>query len=146
MIIRILAWILLDKVSKWIIIRYIDINSSIIVIKNFFNITHVKNTGAAFSIFSGKRDFLLIVSILVIGGLIWYLIKNKRVRRIERYGYELVLGGAIGNFVERLFLGYVTDFLDFRIFGYNYPIFNLADCFIVVGIVILIVDTWRERK
>jgi len=146
MIIRILAWVLLDLLSKKIIIHFMKVSSSIVIVKNFFSITHVKNTGAAWSIFSGKTIFLLIVSLFVIGGLVWYLIKNRSISKIEKYGYELVLGGAIGNFVERLFIGYVTDFLDFKIFGYDYPIFNLADCFIVIGIGILLIDAWRGKK
>lgn len=145
MIIRIFVWVLLDKISKDVIIHFMNVNSSVLVIKNFFSITHVKNTGAAWSIFSGKTYFLLGVSMMVIGGLIWYIFKNQPTRKIEKYGYELVLGGAIGNFIERLLMGYVTDFLDFNFFGYNYPIFNLADCFIVIGIGLLVIDTWRVK-
>jgi len=146
MIVKIILFLLIDIGSKIIVSRLVNINDSYVVINNFFNITYVRNTGAAWSIMAGKTDLLVIISLIIILGLGFYLKKHKPCGNLEKYGYVLVFGGALGNFLERLFLGYVTDFLDFNIFGYNYPIFNLADSFIFVGIVLLLIDTWRYKR
>ena len=76
-------------------------------------------------------------------GIILYVYKNKPNSKMEKVAYSLILGGAIGNFINRCVCGYVTDFIDLRIFGYNYPIFNLADTFIVIGVILLLIYTWR---
>ena len=79
----------------------------------------------------------------MIGGIVLYVYKNKPKYKLEKIAYSLILGGAIGNFLDRIVYGYVIDFLDFYIFGYNYPIFNLADTFIVLGVLLLIIYVWR---
>ena len=66
--------------------------------------------------------------------------------KILKIGYGLILGGAIGNFIDRIVYGYVIDFIDIDIFGWNYPIFNLADMFIVVGVILVMIDAWRCKK
>ena len=71
--------------------------------------------------------------------------KGCNFAKLDAIMYGLILGGIIGNFIDRLFLGYVIDFLDFNIFGYDYPIFNLADTFIVVGVILLLIGTWRKK-
>lgn len=136
----------IDIVSKIIINLLMDVNDRVVIIKNFFNITYVRNTGAAWSFMAGETWLITLISGLIIIGLLLYIKKNKPTNKLEKYGYSLVLAGAIGNFLERIFIGSVTDFLDFKIFGYNYPIFNLADCFIVIGIGLLLVETWRCKK
>ena len=75
--------------------------------------------------------------------IILYIYKNKPKSLIEKIGYSMILGGAIGNFLDRVIYGYVIDFLDFNIFGYEYPIFNLADSFILIGVILLVIYTWR---
>jgi len=146
MIYRIIIILLIDLLSKKFISLYINLNESYEIIENFFSITYVRNTGAAWSIFAGKSFLIIIISVVIIGGLIWYVYNNLPNSKLEKYGYELVFGGAIGNLFERIFLGYVTDFLDFNIFGYDYPIFNFADCFIVIGIGLLLMDAWRCKR
>ena len=132
----------IDLVSKLIISR-INIESSISLIHNFLYITYVKNTGAAFSMFDDDSILVLVVSFLIIMGICLYIYKNKPKVLMEKVSYALILGGAIGNFVNRIICGYVIDFIDIRIFGYNYPIFNLADTFIVIGVILLLMYTWR---
>lgn len=141
-----LVVILLDMVSKYIVSRLLIVNESVMIIKNFFNITYVRNTGAAFSIFSGNTFLVMIVSFIIIIGIILYISKNKPSNKIEKISYSLILGGAIGNFIDRIIYGYVRDFIEIDIFGWDYPIFNLADVFVVVGVILLVIATWRGRN
>ena len=123
-----------------------DVHDSIIVIKDFFYITYVRNTGAAWSIFADKTWMLVIISLIIISFIILYVLKNKPKNKLEKIGYSMILGGAIGNFIDRIIYGYVIDFFDFYIFGYSYPIFNLADTFIVIGVLLLVIYTWRCKN
>lgn len=141
-----LVVILLDMVSKYIVSRLLIVNESVMIIKNFFNITYVRNTGAAFSIFSGNTFLVMIVSFIIIIGIILYISKNKPSNKIDKISYSLILGGAIGNFIDRIIYGYVRDFIEIDIFGWDYPIFNLADVFVVVGVILLVIATWRGRN
>jgi len=144
MIILTILFFVIDLISKIVIINMLDVFDSYVVIKDFFNITYVKNTGAAWSILSGDRSFLIMISFTIILAIIVYIKNHKPVKKIDIIAYSMILGGAIGNFSNRLFLGYVIDFLDFNIFGYDYPIFNLADTFIVIGVVLLLISSWRK--
>ena len=143
MIILTIIFFMIDLLSKLIICNVLNVYESIPVINNFFNITYVNNTGVAWSMFAGNRILLSIISLFIIICIIMY-IRKKGLNMIERISYSMILGGAIGNLVDRIFLGYVIDFLDFNIFGYDYPIFNLADTFIVVGVILLLIGTWRK--
>ena len=143
MIIFTIIFLALDVISKLIISKYISVNKSIKIIHNFLNITNVRNTGVAWSLFDNQTILVLIVSIIVIIGIIIYITKNKPKTKNEKIVYSLILGGALGNLIERLIHGYVTDFIDINIFGYNYPIFNLADTCIVIGAILLIIISWR---
>lgn len=134
-----------DIFSKLIISKYISINENVPIIKNFLNITNVRNTGVAWSLFDNQTLLVLIISTIVIIGIIIYIKKNKPNTNIEKISYSMILGGALGNLIERLVYSYVTDFIDIHIFGYNYPIFNLADTFIVIGAILLIIISWRNE-
>ena len=144
-IIMILA-IVLDISSKIIVINNIEFNEEIDIISNFFKMTYVRNTGAAWSIMDDRGYIVQIISIMIILGIIWYLYKNKPENKVEIIAYGLILGGAIGNLLDRVIHGYVIDFISIKILGYNYPIFNLADIFIVSGVIILMIYTWRYGK
>ena len=143
MIILTIVFLIIDIVSKLVVSNLMTVNDSILVVKNFFYITYVKNTGAAWSIFSCETLGLIIVSLIIISFIIYYISKNKPSTKIEKIGYSMILGGSFGNLLDRIVYGYVIDFLDFNIFGYNYPIFNLADSFIFVGVMLIIIYTWR---
>ena len=112
-----LVVILLDMVSKYIVSRLLIVNESVMIIKNFFNITYVRNTGAAFSIFSENTFLVMVISFMIIMGIILYISKNKPSNKIEKISYSLILGGAIGNFIDRIIYGYVRDFIEIDIFG-----------------------------
>lgn len=143
MVILTIIFLIIDIISKLVVSNLMDVYDSIVIIKNFFYITYVRNTGAAWSIFEGEILGLVIVSLIIISFIIYYISKQKNKTRLEKISYSLILGGAFGNLLDRIVYGYVVDFLDFNIFGYDYPIFNLADSFIFVGVVMLIIHTWR---
>lgn len=146
MIVFTIVFFVIDIISKLVVSNFMSVNDSILVINKFFNITYVKNTGAAWSIFSGEILGLIIVSLIIISFIVYYISKNKPSTKIEKIGYALILGGSFGNLLDRIIYGYVIDFLDFNIFGYNYPIFNLADSFIFVGVILIIIYTWRYEN
>ena len=132
--------ILLDQIVKIIVRVNMPVGESITIINHFFCISHVENTGAAWGGFSGFTIVLTILSIGMLGFFI-YLYRNIDFKNKKIYSVSLVLviSGTIGNLIDRLFLQHVTDFLDFYIFGYDYPVFNIADILLVVGFGFLIV-------
>jgi len=113
------------------------------IIPNFFYIIEVKNTGGAWGIFSGNVPFLALISFFVVILLYLFIINEKKLTKLSIVYYGFLLGGIIGNLIDRLINGYVTDFFNFFIFGYDYPVFNIADILIVVGIGLMIIDVVR---
>ena len=104
-----------------------------------FHFTYVENRGAAFGIFGGARGFLLVFTILLVGVLIWAIVKFRdNPSKLFRASLYMILGGAIGNLIDRVVMGYVIDMLDFRLI--NFAVFNVADSFVCVGTVLLIID------
>ena len=136
---------IIDQLSKIIIINNLPINHSLELIKNFFYLTYTHNTGAAFSILTGKRIFLILIVIIIIIVLFNYLKKNMPESKISRTAFALVIGGSFGNLIDRIVRGYVVDFIDIKIFSYDFPIFNLADTFITIGIFILLIMALRKE-
>lgn len=128
-----------DQVTKFIVDRSMALHESIPVIENLFSLTYIRNTGAAFGIFAGshaafRMPFLIIVSLIAIGFIFMML---KRLRDTETglmTALAFILGGAIGNLIDRIFYGEVIDFLDFYWSNYHWPAFNLADSFITLGV------------
>ena len=117
---------LIDQITKIIISNNINLNGSITVIKNFFSLTYVKNTGAAFGFFSGKTLLITIISVFIFVYLLMELIKNKSNIKIINLSFSFILGGLIGNLYDRIVLGYVRDFMDFTIFNKGFAIFNIG--------------------
>ena len=138
--------VLIEQVSKLMVLRLLDYHTSVQVIKNFFYLTLVKNTGASFSILSGNVPLLIVISFIAFFFIVGYINKSKNMKKIESVSYCLVLSGLLGNLIDRMFRNGVIDFLDFKIFGYSYPIFNIADIFIVCGIFILIFLEFSSDK
>lgn len=136
-----LLCIIIDQVVKIFISINMNINQSINVINNFFRITYVHNDGAAFSILSGNRLLLIFIAIISLVLIYTFFINNKKLTQLEQISYILLIGGIIGNLIDRILYGYVIDYLDFKIINYNFPIFNLADIFIVISIFLLIILT-----
>ncbi|HEY4600379.1 MAG TPA: signal peptidase II [Cerasibacillus sp.] len=136
----------LDQFTKWIVVTKMDLYEQIPVIKGFFYITSHRNRGAAWGILQDQMLFFYIVTVIVIIGIIYLLHKYGRYQKLMALALSLILGGAIGNFIDRLFHKEVVDFLDFIIFKYDYPIFNIADSALVVGVILLIIVTLKEEK
>lgn len=145
-LLTILVFIASDQFSKFLIVKNITENSRIVLVKDFFNITYVKNFGAGFSIMQNQRLFLTAFTIIAVGVVTYLLIKSKNSEALNRVCYLLIIGGAIGNLIDRIKFGYVIDFLDFYIFGYDFPVFNIADSFITIGSILLIVSILLESK
>lgn len=133
-----LLWLCLDQGIKKIITMSIGLGESIALIPSFFHFTYVRNTGAAWSILEGNRIFLILVSIVAIGLVYFFMIKDKKIEKIEEIGYGILLGGIVGNLIDRTIFGYVIDFLHFTFGGYQFPIFNIADIGIVIGTFIIV--------
>ncbi len=131
--------LILDQITKIIVSSYLTLNKPIQVIKNFFSLTLCHNEGAAWGMFSNARIIIIIGTILAIILIYHYIYCFKENKR-NNLAFGLLIGGLAGNLIDRIFFGYVRDFLDFYIFGYDYPIFNLADICIVIGVFLLIIS------
>lgn len=130
--------LIIDQVSKSLVEIFLNLHENFTVIKNFFYITVAHNTGGAWSIFSDHSYLFIIASIIAIVLLIKFMFGFKNNFR-NNIAFASLFGGIFSNLADRIFLGYVRDFLDFKLFGYDYPIFNIADVAIVVGVILLIV-------
>lgn len=127
----------IDQISKVIISLHLKINQSIKVIPNFFNLTLCHNEGAAWGLFSNSQIIIAIGTIFAIAIIYHFIYCFKKNSRND-IAFGLVIGGMSGNLIDRIFFGYVRDFLDFIIFNYDYPVFNISDIAIVIGIILLI--------
>lgn len=143
-IILISLLLLVDQSVKWGMERLLE-TGSLTIIPNFFSLTWSENFGAAWSIFENARWFLIIVGFL---SLIVLIIMKQTIPDSlgKRLSTSLLFAGILGNLIDRIVFGYVKDYLHFTFFGYSYPIFNLADVFIVCGAILLIWIIWKEDK
>ena len=134
---------LLDQIVKLAVIRLIPINSIIKVIPNFLYLTFTKNTGGAFSIFDSYPYLLVIVGIMFLFIFTYYISKREDVNTFEVLSFGFILGGIIGNLFDRIIRSGVVDFIGFIFGSYYFPIFNLADTFIVGGAILMVLDWFR---
>ena len=140
------VFVFLDQLSKYTIANTLLVGEKIEIISGFFNITHVHNYGAGFSILQNERVILIAAPILAITYLTYLLYKENKKNLLFIISYILIISGAIGNLIDRVKLEYVIDFLDFKIFTYDFPVFNLADSFITVGCAILLLINFKDIK
>jgi signal peptidase II len=138
--------ILIDQWSKELVIRHMDLYESVEIIENMFYLTSHRNRGAAWGIMQGQMWFFYIITTIVVIGIIYYLVKHTKNEPFIGYTLSLILGGAIGNFIDRIFRGEVVDFIDVHIFSYDYPIFNIADSALVVGAITIVIATLLDNK
>lgn len=137
--------IIIDQISKYNILTKMNLGESIEIINNFFYITSHRNRGAAWGILEDSRLFFIVVTSIFLILFLMYIYKNKNNHnKYDIITYSLILGGSIGNFIDRIKSGEVVDFLDFNLFGYPFPIFNFADIFICVGVFLLIIKIYNE--
>lgn len=137
--------ILLDQLSKNFIVNNFSLGESKEVINNFFSITSHRNRGAAWGILQDSRMFFIAVTIIFLVLIFYYIFKQRKsLTSFDIFSFSLILGGAVGNFIDRVTRHEVVDFLDFRIFGYDFPIFNLADTYITIGVILLLIKIYKE--
>ncbi len=134
------ASIVLDQLTKKWAVGVLKDGSSIKVIGDFLRFTYAENRGAAFSILQDQRVFFIITTVVMLAVMAYIYFKTKNITKLSKLSIAMIAGGAIGNFLDRLRLGYVVDFIDVR-FGsfYNFPIFNIADSFVVCGTILMII-------
>ncbi|ADL53737.1 signal peptidase II [Clostridium cellulovorans] len=137
LVIMIIALVALDQVSKLMIINNVEVGEKIPVINDFFYITHHKNEGIAWSLLENKGYIFIPITIIVTVVLSYMIYKNKE--KLFRISLAVILSGAIGNLIDRLFLGSVTDFFEFHFGSYVFPVFNVADICVVLGSVALVI-------
>ncbi|USB34520.1 signal peptidase II [Paenibacillus sp. YPG26] len=142
---------LIDQGTKYIIATKMQLHEQIPVIGDFFLITSHRNRGAAFGILENQRWFFIVITVIVVLAIVWYLqrIKNNP-HKLLPTALALVLGGAVGNFLDRALTGEVVDFLMLNFGSYTFPIFNIADSCIVVGVALIVLDSFldmgRQKK
>lgn len=137
--------LILDQITKLFITSNMNLYDSICMIKGFFSITYVQNTGAAWSILEGSMMFFYFITIVAVVGMLMFY-KSNECDEISAWGIAMMLGGTLGNFLDRIRLQYVVDFLDFNIFGYDFPIFNVADIFLCLGVGVVLLSFILEGE
>ena len=133
----------IDQIIKMCINYFMNVNESIVIIRQFFSITYVMNDGAAWSILSGHTWFFILMAIVALNLIYIFFIKNHQLSMYETFIYGLLIGGILGNLIDRVIYGKVLDYLDFNLLGYNFPIFNLSDIVICISVFLLIVYLLR---
>ncbi|MBU3180128.1 signal peptidase II [Clostridium psychrophilum] len=138
--------LLLDRLSKLWALSVLKQSNGTIIIKDFFKLEYLENRGAAFGILQNKLILLALVTLIVIGVMIYYIIKYKPKSKFLRISFALIISGALGNLYDRLFYKYVVDFILFHYKDiYNFPTFNIADSLVVVGTLILAISIVKEE-
>lgn len=139
----IIGLVLIDQVSKLLVVNYLS--DKIVLINNFFSLDYVKNTGAAFGFFSGNIFFLVLITLALVIYLI-YELKQNIDKKFNLVFIILIISGAIGNLIDRVFRGFVVDFISFILFNSQMPVFNIADIFVTCGVAGLIFVIFKEEK
>jgi signal peptidase II len=135
--------LIFDQVTKYVVVqKFPEVGDTLPLWQGVFHLTYVINTGAAFSFFRGGVGWLRWLSLIVSVGLIIFACYAPKLSKVEQLGYGFILAGAVGNGVDRFLFGYVVDFLDFRLI--NFPVFNLADVAINLGIFFLLIASFSN--
>lgn len=150
LIIFALFWIIADQTSKWLIVRSLPLHEGFAVIPYCANIVHVRNYGAAFGFLNNPETdwqfwFFVCVTIFALG-IILYFMRKMAYSKILSFGFACVLGGAVGNFIDRLRLRYVIDFIDLYYDKWHWPVFNVADIGICFGTLLIAYIFYKEPK
>ena len=139
--------VIIDQITKFIVHKYMDLYDSINVIPYFLNFTYIRNEGIAFGIyFEGGKIFFIILPILITIYL-FYLLKNEEFQDNQsQIALYLIISGAIGNIIDRIFRGYVVDFIDFHLNGMHWYVFNIADSSVTIGLIFLLYSSIIVKK
>jgi signal peptidase II len=135
--------LILDQLTKYLVVQSFKLGDTLPLWQGVFHFTYVRNTGAAFSLFSQGGGWLRWLSLIVSLGLIALAWFGPALNSFEQLGYGFILGGALGNGIDRFIHSSVVDFLDFRLI--RFPVFNLADVFINIGIACLLIASFRHK-
>ncbi|SFA38765.1 signal peptidase II Aspartic peptidase. MEROPS family A08 [Anoxybacillus pushchinoensis] len=138
--------ILLDQWTKWLVVRYMELGESIPIIENVLYMTSHRNRGAAWGMLQGQFWLFYIVTVVVVVGIVIYIQRLQPTQRLFGVALGLMLGGALGNFIDRVFRKEVVDFIHVYIFSYSFPIFNVADAALTIGVALMFIYTWIEEK
>ncbi|MBT2654294.1 signal peptidase II [Bacillus sp. ISL-18] len=138
--------ILLDQFTKWLIVNNMFLGESITIINNVLYITSHRNRGAAWGILQGQMWLFYVITIVVIVAIMFYLHKAARGKMLLGVSLALMLGGAIGNFIDRVLRKEVVDFIHAYIFNYNFPVFNIADSALVIGVILLMIQMLLDER
>lgn len=130
----------LDQFTKILIKQNLQLSKSIPIINNILHFTYITNTGSAFGLFKGLNIFFILFSIIVIFVIFYFSKKIKNDERLLQFSVGLLLGGTMGNFIDRIFYGAVIDFIDFRV----WPVFNIADSAVTISVMFLIFLLWKR--
>ncbi|MGH9739157.1 MAG: signal peptidase II [Candidatus Acidiferrales bacterium] len=146
-----IAVLLVDQASKLAVDRFTSSGSFQVIIPGLLNLVHTSNPGVAFGLFADSQaawraPLLILFSVVVMGLIIWMLATGRAGGPLGRYGLALILGGAAGNVVDRLFHHGVTDFIDFHLGSYHWYTFNVADTAIVIGAALVIIELLRDGR
>ncbi len=139
------AIVVADQATKMLVKSRLPLHESVTVIPGFFDLTHVRNTGAAFGMlnnidFPYKPAVMVVVALVALGAVASYALTLPSTQRVARYGLALILGGAVGNLIDRATMGYVVDFVDVYWRGVHFWAFNVADSAITVGVALMLLD------
>ncbi|MEN8236348.1 MAG: signal peptidase II [Pseudomonadota bacterium] len=140
--------LIMDQVTKWLVLDALSDLKRVVIVPGFFDFSLAWNRGVSFSMFSSSAEFmpwvLSGIAILIVLGLLWWLAKVDTL--MVSCGIGMIIGGAVGNLIDRLRFGAVVDFLDFYLVGYHWPTFNIADCAVTVGVGLILLDSWLMSK
>ena len=131
----IISVLVLDRITKYLVVKNIPFDTTVPVIDRFFYLTYWRNKGAAWGILQNGRYFFIVLTIVVLIMLFFVLYRSKDI--MLKISISLIIGGAIGNLIDRLSPGSVVDFLSFYFGSYHFPVFNVSDSFVVIGTIIL---------
>lgn len=138
----------IDQLTKYLTVQNIPLHETMEVIPSLLSFTYHQNTGAAWSILEGQMIFFYIVTLIVIGVIVYYMQTQGKQDKVFAFSLSLILGGAIGNFIDRLFLQFVVDMI--RLEFITFPIFNVADMALTVGVTLMLIylfyDEWKEYR
>ncbi len=138
-------FLFLDFIVKLFVNNIVILYSRIEIIPNFFEITNVRNTGAAFSILEGNKMLFIVIGFLAIYLIYKFILKEGELSNYDILSYSMLIGGIFGNLLDRIIYGYVIDYFSFIIFNMNFPVFNLADVFIVISVFLIIIKLGRNH-
>lgn len=134
------AVLAIDQITKYLVVRNMEIGESIPIIGEFLQLTSHRNSGAAWGMFQGQMLFFYIVTLIVVALLLYIYKKEAEDNFLMQLSITLLLAGAVGNFIDRILFQEVVDFVDTLIFGYDFPIFNVADSALTVGVILMLIE------